>query len=80
MELQGILEPFEGFINLEQSQFSGVQRIPARETNMKLPAGVNLLVDVLLRLEVDGLESRLHPVISTSTAVTIAKTLPSLQL
>lgn len=47
---------------------------------MKLPAGVNLLVDVLLRLEVDGLESRLHPGISTSTAVTIAKTLPSLQL
>lgn len=75
-----MLEPFEGFIDLERSQFSAAQRILARETNMKLPAGVNLLVNVLLRLEVDGLESRLHPAISTSTAVTIAKTLPSLQL
>lgn len=47
---------------------------------MQLPGVVNLFVDVLLWLEVDGLKGRLHLGISITTTEVFARTLPSLKL
>lgn len=60
MQLQGILETLQGFVNLAASQFLGSGMRIGVGAYMKLAGGIDLIVTVLLELNVDGLEGRLR--------------------